>query len=30
MRSTINQLRNVQLAKGQYNDDVDDMLLKLI
>ena len=30
MRSTINQLRNVQLAKGQYTDDVDDMLLKLI
>ena len=30
MRSTINQLRNVQLAKRQYNDDVDDMLLKLI
>ena len=30
MRSTINQLRNVQLAKGQYTDDADDMLLKLI
>ena len=29
MRSTINQLRNVQLAKGQYTDDADDMLLKL-
>ena len=30
MRSTINQLRNDQLAKGQYTDDADDMLLKLI
>ena len=29
MRSTINQLRNVQLAKGQYTDAADDMLLKL-
>ena len=29
MRSTINQLRNVQLAKGQYTGDADDMLLKL-
>ena len=29
MRSTINQLRNDQLAKGQYTDAVDDMLLKL-
>ena len=30
MRSTINQLRNDQLVKGQYTDDADDMLLKLI
>ena len=30
MRSTINQLRNDQLAKGQYTDAADDMLLKLI
>ena len=29
MRSTINQLRNDQLAKGQYADAADDMLLKL-
>ena len=29
MRSTINQLRNGQLAKGQYTDAADDMLLKL-
>ena len=29
MRSTINQLRNDQLAKGQYTDAADDMLLKL-
>ena len=29
MRSTINQLRNDQLAKGQYTDTADDMLLKL-
>ena len=29
MRSTINQLRNDQLAKGQYTDATDDMLLKL-
>ena len=29
MRSTINQLRNDQLAKGQYTDASDDMLLKL-
>lgn len=29
MRSTINQLRNYQLAKGQYTDAADDMLLKL-
>ena len=28
MRSTINQLRNDQLAKGQYTDAADDMLLK--
>ena len=30
MRSTINQLRNDQLAKGQYTDATYDMLLKLI
>ena len=30
MRSTINQLRNDQLAKGQYTDAADDMLLKLL
>ena len=29
MQSTINQLRNDQLAKGQYTDAADDMLLKL-
>ena len=29
MRSTVNQLRNNQLAKGQYTDAADDMLLKL-
>ena len=29
MRSTINQLRSDQLAKGQYTDAADDMLLKL-
>ena len=29
MRATINQLRNERLAKGQYTDAVDDMLLKL-
>ena len=29
MRTTINQLRNEILAKGQYTDAVDDMLLKL-
>ena len=29
MRSTINQLRNDHLAKGQYTDAADDMLLKL-
>ena len=29
MRSTINQLRNERLAKGQYTDAADDMLLKL-
>ena len=29
MRSTINQLRNDQLAKEQYTDAADDMLLKL-
>ena len=29
MRSTLNQLRNYQLAKGQYTDAADDMLLKL-
>ena len=29
MRSTINQLRNDQLSKGQYTDAADDMLLKL-
>ena len=29
MRSTINQLRNDQLAKGQYTDAADGMLLKL-
>ena len=29
MRTTGNQLRNDQLAKGQYTDAADDMLLKL-
>ena len=29
MRTTVNQLRNERLAKGQYTDAVDDMLLKL-
>ena len=29
MCTTVNQLRNDQLAKGQYTDAVDDMLLKL-
>ena len=29
MRTTINRLRNEQLAKGQYTDAADDMLLKL-
>ena len=29
MRSTINQLSNDLLAKGQYTDAADDMLLKL-
>ena len=29
MRKTINRLRNERLAKGQYTDAVDDMLLKL-
>ena len=29
MRTTINQLRNKRLAKGQYTDAADDMLLKL-
>ena len=29
MRTAINQLRNKRLAKGQYTDAVDDMLLKL-
>ena len=29
MRSTINQLRNDQLAKGQYTDAAVEMLLKL-
>ena len=30
MRSTINQLRNYQLAKGHYTDAADDMLIKLL
>ena len=30
MRTTINQLRNERLSKGQYTDATDDMLLKLI
>ena len=29
MRTTLNQLRNERLAKGQFTDAVDDMLLKL-
>ena len=29
MRTTLNQLRNERLAKGQYTDAADDMLLKL-
>ena len=29
MRTTINQLRNRRLAKGQFTDAADDMLLKL-
>ncbi len=29
MCTTVNQLRNDQLAKGQYTDATDDMLLKL-
>ena len=29
MRTTINQLRNERLAKDQYTDAADDMLLKL-
>ena len=29
MRTTVNQLRNEQLAKGRYTDAADDMLLKL-
>ena len=29
MRTTINRLRNERLAKGQYTDAADDMLLKL-
>ena len=29
MRTTVNQLRNERLAKGQYTDAADDMLLKL-
>lgn len=29
MRTTINQLRNKRLAKVQYTDAADDMLLKL-
>lgn len=29
MRITVNQLRNEKLAKGQYTDAADDMLLKL-
>ena len=29
MRKTINRLRNERLAKGQYTDAADDMLLKL-
>ena len=29
MRTTLNQLKNERLAKGQYTDAADDMLLKL-
>ena len=29
MRTTVIQLRNERLAKGQYTDAADDMLLKL-
>ena len=29
MRTTLNQLRNERLAKEQYTDAADDMLLKL-
>ena len=29
MRTTVNQLRNERLAKGQYTDAADDKLLKL-
>ena len=29
MRTTLNQLRNERLAKGQYTDAADDLLLKL-
>ena len=29
MRTILNQLRNERLAKGQYTDAADDMLLKL-
>ena len=29
MGTTVNQLRNERLAKGQYTDAADDMLLKL-
>ena len=29
MRTTVNQLRNERLSKGQYTDAADDMLLKL-
>ena len=29
MGTTVNQLRNERLAKGQYSDAADDMLLKL-
>ena len=30
MRATVNRLRNERLAKGQYTDATDDVLLKLI
>ena len=29
MRATVNRLRNEKLAKGQYTDATDDVLLKL-